>query len=108
MNELLLLIIGHYVCDFGLQNDFTAKAKNPFISRGDDNTIWVHVMSSHCAIQALPVLLVTHSWELALAEFLFHFYVDFKKCKGSLDFHQDQALHLASKIVWWTLWRLVQ
>lgn len=95
MNALLLLICGHYLADFGFQNDFTAKFKAP-----GSAPFWVHVMVSHCAIQALPVLLVTGMWQLALAEFAAHFLVDCAKCLGYLSFTQDQVIHLVCKAVW--------
>jgi hypothetical protein len=101
MNQLLLLICGHYLADFGLQNDFTAKYKAP-----GSAPFWWHVMVSHCAIQALPVLLVTGMWQLALAEFAAHFVIDFLKCGGLLTFSQDQALHLVCKAMWFAIWRL--
>lgn len=98
MNNLFLLIIGHYIADFGLQNEFTAKFKVP-----GSAPFWFHILVSHCAIQALPVLLITQRWELALAEFVCHFAIDYNKCKGRLSFTQDQVLHLACKVCWWLL-----
>lgn len=45
MTALIYLICGHYLADFGLQNDFTAKFKAP-----GSAPFWLHVMVSHCAI----------------------------------------------------------
>lgn len=98
MNALLLLIFGHYLADFGFQNDFTAKFKAP-----GSAPFWVHVMVSHCAMQALSVLLVTNRWELAVAEFACHFVIDCNKCRGNLSFNQDQALHLMCRFAYWGL-----
>lgn len=95
MNTLLYLLMGHYVADFGLQNEFTAKFKVP-----GSAPFWFHVMISHCAIQALPVLLITGLWYLAVAEFVAHFVIDYCKCIGKLTFNQDQALHITCKIAW--------
>jgi len=95
MRELILLIIGHYVCDFGLQNDFIAKFKAPRSA-----PFWGHVMTAHCAIQALPVMLVTQRWELALSEFCMHFLIDSFKCMGIIGFDADQAFHILCKLTW--------
>lgn len=98
MTNFLLLIFAHYLCDFGLQNDFIAKFKVPK-SAG----FWVHVMVAHCSMQALGVLLVTKNPYLALAEFVSHFIIDYAKCTQKLTFNQDQALHLFCKCVWFYL-----
>lgn len=99
MNTLIYLVIGHYLADFGLQNDFTAKFKSP-----GSSPFWFHVMISHCAIQALPVMLVTGMWQLALAEFAAHLLIDVCKCNGMLTFNEDQLLHLMCKVVWFVTW----
>lgn len=96
MTTLIYLICGHYLADFGLQNDFTAKFKAP-----GSAPFWLHVMVSHCAIQALPVLLITGMWQLALAEFVAHFCIDSLKCMGHIGFTTDQVAHLACKVCWY-------
>jgi hypothetical protein len=100
MRELILMICGHYLADFGLQNDFTAKFKAP-----GSAPFWIHVMISHCAIQALPVFLVTQRWELALSEFCMHFLIDCFKCMGVIGFTADQTFHILCKLTWLLLLR---
>ncbi len=100
MTALLYLLCSHYLADFGLQNDFTAKFKAP-----GSAPFWYHVMISHCAIQALPVLLITGMWQLALAEFLIHGITDISKCKGYLSFNEDQVIHILCKFMWWGAYR---
>lgn len=95
MKLLLGLIIGHYLADFGLQNDYIATTKAP----GSAN--WVHSMVAHCAIQALPVLYLTGSPLLTALEFGAHFGIDCLKCKGRIGFTIDQSLHLLCKLAWW-------
>lgn len=93
MFSILLKLIGtHYLCDFALQNDFVAnnKARGMF-------PYWYHVMTAHCAIHALGVLLVTRSPILAGAEFVLHFLTDTLKCEKKISFDLDQAIHLACK-----------
>ncbi len=95
MNSIILLILAHYVSDFGLQNDFIAKFKVPRSA-----PFWYHVMTAHCAIQAIGVYLITHSMPLTAADFASHFVIDYCKCRGWLSFNQDQALHIACRITW--------
>lgn len=102
MITLIYLLCGHYLADFGLQNDFTAKFKAP-----GSAPFWFHVLISHCAIQALPVLLITGMWQLAVAEFVSHFAIDFLKCKGILSFNEDQALHIFCKLVWFGVFKFL-
>jgi hypothetical protein len=102
MISLFYLLCGHYLADFGLQNEFTAKFKVP-----GSAPFWFHVMISHCALQAIPVLWVTGIWYLGLAEFGSHFAIDYLKCSGKLSFNQDQALHVFCKLIWFAVFRSV-
>jgi hypothetical protein len=95
MKTLLLLIIAHYVGDFGLQNDFIAKFKVPHSA-----PFWFHVMIAHCAIHAGGVYVVSHNIYLAALEFIAHFLTDYLKCLQKLTFNQDQALHIMFKVLW--------
>ncbi len=97
MTTFLYLITAHYLGDFALQNDFVAKFKAP----GMPN--WLHVMTAHCAIQALPVLLITQSPALAIGEFIVHFATDCAKCKGYIGFTVDQLIHIGCKVAWFVL-----
>lgn len=95
---ILPLILFHYLADFGLQNDFIAKFKAP-----KSAPFWWHVMTGHCAIHALGVLVATGSHAMAVCEFVAHFSIDCLKCTGRLSFNQDQALHIVCKFVWFLL-----
>lgn len=89
------LMAGHYLMDFGLQNDFIAKFKSP-----GSAPFWIHVMIAHCMMQAIPVYFVTGNVGLAELEFVAHFFIDYNKCRGRLSFNHDQALHVVCKLVW--------
>lgn len=94
---LLTLIFWHALADYPLQGDFLAKAKakafEPLVP-------WYQAMAAHCVIHAGGVLLITGSVVLAIAEFVLHFLIDRAKVAGKLTFNQDQALHLACKVVY--------
>src|SRR5271155_4701672 len=94
MHKLLLLIGGHYLCDFGLQTDFIFEFRTP------GKPSWGHVMTAHCAMHAAIVLMITNSWKMALAEFAIHFAVDCAKCKNKISMNVDQSIHLLCKLVW--------
>lgn len=100
VQPLLLMLIGHAVADYPLQGDWLSKAKNQTISPVPGQVIWPGALASHAAIHAGAVWLGTGSWILAGAEFVAHSLIDFTKCSGRLSYNQDQALHVACKVVW--------
>lgn len=92
------LVVGHAVCDYPLQGDFMARAKNHRTPvPGFD---WLAVLVFHAVIHAGAVLLVTGSLDLALAELCFHAAIDFGKCSGRFGFRVDQGLHLLCKALY--------
>lgn len=96
------LLIGHAVCDYPLQGDFLAQAKNRHITvQGID---WRWCMAMHSLIHAGAVWLITGLWYLGLAELVCHFLIDCLKCDGVTDFSTDQTLHIACKLLWGILW----
>lgn len=94
------LLIAHAVCDYPLQGDFIAKFKNPTVSSPVKETIWWHLMSAHCAINAGAVWWLTGNPWLGLAEFLAHFATDLAKCCNIIGYHGDQLNHVLCKF-WW-------
>ena len=97
------LIAAHALCDYPLQGDFLAKAKNraaPILG-----VPWWQALGAHAAIHGGAVSLITGIWWLGVLEFAAHFVIDDLKCSGRLGtgvlaFNIDQAGHLACKIVW--------
>jgi hypothetical protein len=104
MDEILFLLLAvHALCDYPLQGDFLAKAKNhndteiiKFMGKG----FWLHALTSHSLIQGGGVALVTGIWWLGLMETVAHWLIDFGKCAGKYNIHYDQGLHVLCKIVW--------
>jgi hypothetical protein len=98
---LIALIGGHFLADYPLQGDFLSKAKNstaPILG-----VPWQQALGAHCAIHGAFVALITGIWWLFFAEALIHWITDDAKCRGKLTFNQDQAIHIACKIVWFLI-----
>lgn len=97
------LIAAHAVCDYPLQGDFLAKAKNR--SMPIPGVPWWQALGAHAAIHGGAVALVTGIWWLGLLEAASHFVIDDLKCTGRLGagakaFNADQLLHLVCKVIW--------
>lgn len=104
---LFLLLCGHFLADFSLQTEWIATNKNRHVrlrfppeQRAHMQVIWPWLLTSHAAIHGLMVYLVTHKLSLSLAEVAVHWIVDFGKCEKWFDFHTDQILHIAAKVLW--------
>jgi len=102
MESLFLLVVGHALCDFALQNEGMWRGKsrrrNP---PGEEKTSfppWYAWMSAHALIHGGAVALVTGFWMLGALETALHAWIDHAKCEGRIDFDQDQLLHLACKL----------
>ena len=94
---LPLLLMAHFLCDFGLQSDRMAKEKCP----GCDSTLpWGWWLTAHAAIHGLAVALLTGLPVLGLAEMAVHALIDHTKCTGRISLRTDQILHLLCKGVW--------
>ena len=97
------LIAAHAVCDYPLQGDFLAKAKNRLAPI--PGVPWWQALGAHAAIHGGAVGLTTGVWWLGLLEFAAHFVIDDLKCSGRLGagekaFNLDQIGHLICKVVW--------
>lgn len=105
---LFLLVAGHALGDFALQNEWVAKNKvrNRFpIHAGV--TIWPYVLLSHALQHGMIVFFITQSLGLGLAEVGAHAIIDFFKGEGRINFHVDQGLHIACKVLWLLVYILV-
>lgn len=95
------LLVAHFVCDYPLQGDTTAREKN----RHSDTPLqgfvpWPYWLTAHALMHGGAVALVTGSVVLGMAETACHWVIDFGKCEKWYSIHADQALHLACKVVW--------
>jgi hypothetical protein len=96
----MLMLVGHAVCDYPLQGEWLAKAKDPVHPLLPGQTIWPSALAAHAGIHAGAVLVATGSLILAALEFFAHAGIDYAKCSGRLSFNQDQTLHVLCKFVW--------
>lgn len=95
LNLFLMLVMGHYVCDFGLQSDRMAVEKCP----GKDVTLpWYWWLGAHAAIHGFFVGVITGIPLLGLAEWVVHSLIDIGKCRGLYRLPGDQVLHISCKL----------
>ena len=106
MEIFIFLIAAHFLCDYPLQGNYMAMAKNRHVLREDDFfnipkwEEWPWVLSGHAFIHGGAVYLITGLWYLGLAEAIIHWITDDSKCGGKLTYNQDQFIHIACKVTW--------
>lgn len=96
------LLVGHALCDYPLQGDFLAKAKNRKTPL--PGVPWIHGLFWHALIHAGAVLLVTGRPLFAALELGLHMVIDDAKCHSGLEpgraFHLDQYAHVLCKALY--------
>ena len=93
-NIFFLLLCGHALCDYSLQNDTMAKCKDHITNPMEKHVPWYYWLGAHSLIHGGMVTLITGSTVLGLFEAVTHAGFDYMKCDGATNIHQDQALHL--------------
>jgi hypothetical protein len=100
----LALCVGHALCDFPLQGDFLARAKNhraPVAAANGSAFPWWIALTAHAAIQAGAVALLMHSPTFGLLEFGAHWMIDYGTSEGRTGgYAGDQFAHVACKALW--------
>lgn len=99
---LFLLLAAHAVCDYPLQGDFLARAKNRMAPI--PGVPWFQALGAHALIHGGAVALITGVWWLGLCEAIAHAWIDDRKCRGSISFNEDQVRHVLCKVVWVICW----
>lgn len=97
------LLIGHALADYPLQGDFLALHKQRTYrdpTRHLPEGLWIHCLVAHSLIHAGCVWLVTGRVFFGFVELLLHITLDFLKGEKRTGFHTDQALHVASKVLY--------
>jgi hypothetical protein len=84
--------------DYPLQTDFMAKGKN--WNTPVPGVPWYYIMTAHCLLHAIVVLMFTGALWCFFVEFAVHFILDCLKCAGRTNIHQDQAGHVGCKILY--------
>jgi hypothetical protein len=98
MTIFLALIAMHAVCDYPLQGEFLARAKNRFAPVA--GFPWYQALGAHAIIHGGAVGFLTGIWWLGILEAVAHFVIDYQKCAGRTGLNTDQALHIACKAAW--------
>ena len=88
----------HFICDYPLQGDFLARAKNRHAPI--EGVPWYHAMTAHAAMHGFAVAFITNVWWLGVLEFVCHFVIDELKCAGIFSFNNDQYFHFVCKLIW--------
>jgi hypothetical protein len=100
------LVIGHAVADFVLQPSPMSRGKNRRNSVklqeefGKGFPPWYYWLGSHALTHAGAVMIVTGSAMCAVIELISHFLIDLGKCERYYNFHMDQLLHVACKLLY--------
>ena len=92
------LVAAHALCDFPLQGDFLARAKNH--KQPLPGVPWWIALVAHSLIHGAAVAFITGSVGLGLAETLLHAFIDHGKSGEHYDFAVDQAFHVVTKALW--------
>jgi hypothetical protein len=92
------LVIAHAVCDYPLQGDFLARAKNR--TAPIPGVPWYQALGAHALMHGGAVWLLTGSIWLGMAEVAAHCVIDDLKCRGRIGFNADQSLHIVCKALW--------
>lgn len=104
-----LLLCGHAIGDFALQNQWVAYNKSrrgrtakQLLENAESSepTIWPYLLTAHALHHGFLVFLITQKGTLALAETVVHWISDFGKGEEWYGFHMDQFIHIFSKAVW--------
>ncbi len=101
LSLLILMLAGHLVGDFVLQPAPMSSGKNRNKSReqfDDGFPQWYYWLSAHASAHGLIVYFITGSILFLVLEFLSHWMIDFIKCDKLINLHQDQALHILTKV----------
>lgn len=102
-----LLLCGHALADFALQNSWVATNKNrharEMLTKEEQDqfqVVWPWLLSAHSLHHGLMVYLITQKIELGIGETVIHWMIDYGKTEEWYGFHTDQVLHVATKVVW--------
>lgn len=96
MDLFFLLLFGHALGDFALQDQHMMEHKN----RSKHPECWYIYLAAHSIVHGGLVGFFTGSFALAIAETICHALIDYAKSQGKLSLHLDQVLHIGCKGLW--------
>ena len=101
-------LAGHAFADFVFQTDAMAKGKNR--NRKPDMSVvppgqtfqptWFYWLTAHALVHGAIVGGISGRTDLAIAETICHWLIDFGKCESWYGIHIDQFLHILCKVVY--------
>ena len=93
---LILLVLGHFLADFPLQNDRMAVEKCP----GNDAVLdWRWWLAAHSATHGFVVAILTGAPFLgSCRKWSFHASIDYGKCRFRYSIVADQLMHGVCKV----------
>lgn len=97
--KLFELVLGHFVADFALQTEAIALGKGRKTNK-IKVVPWPYWLTAHAMIHGAIVYVITQNVFLSVCEVVVHWVVDLMKCEGFTNIHQDQVLHIASKVLY--------
>ena len=109
---LFLLIAGHALADYPLQNEAMATCKNRNAHLPLQKEVpWYYWLTAHALIHGMVAATIVICWTndrtlgiaIGLLEASVHWVIDELKNEGITNIHIDQALHVLCKVVWWAL-----
>lgn len=107
IQNIFLMFCGHALADFSLQTEWQALNKNRHVrdsftpeQKRTMLVIWPWLLTAHALVHGLMVYIILQRLDLAIAETVVHWIIDFGKNERWYNFHVDQVLHLITKIVW--------
>jgi len=95
-------LVAHAVADFVLQQEAMGAGKNRHHKIHKEKGVhfppWYYWLTAHSLVHGGAVYIITNNIYLGIIETILHWFIDYSKCEGWLNFHQDQALHIGCKI----------
>ncbi len=77
----------------------SGKNRNKTREQFDDGfPPWYYWLSAHASTHGVIVYLCTGSITFLIVEFFSHWFIDLVKCDKLINLHQDQALHILTKV----------
>jgi hypothetical protein len=109
ITTFFVLLFAHAMGDFAAQPEVMARGKSrhskpDYVPPGQAFCLcWPYWLFAHALIHGGLVYFVTGSCLLGVLETVLHAVIDFAKCEGWTNVHQDQLWHLAAKVVYLAL-----
>jgi len=96
------MLIGHSFGDWVFQQEAMGLGKNRnsgiHAQKGRNFPPWPYWLTGHALVHGGIVYFITGSAVFGLVETMLHWVIDFSKCEGWINVHQDQALHIVCKV----------